>query len=151
MELKSKSFQDGGIIPKRHTCDGPDLSPPLEWSDVPEGTISFALIMEDQDAPSGTWVHWLVYDLPGDTRSLPEGLACTETLPRGGAQGRNDFGRVGYGGPCPSPGRPHRYLFRLYALEGKVNLPPGASKDQLLSAMAGRTKAEARLMGKYSR
>jgi len=151
MELRSRSFQDGGMIPKRHTCDGPELSPPLEWSDVPDGTNSFALLMEDEDAPSGTWVHWIVYDLPAETRSLPEGVASTETLPRGGAQGKNDFGRIGYGGPCPSPGRPHRYLFRLYALNGRVNLPPGASKEQLLRAIAGRIKAEARLVGKYSR
>jgi len=107
--------------------------------------------MEDEDAPSGTWVHWIVYDLPAETRSLPEGITSTETLPRGGAQGKNDFGRIGYGGPCPSPGRPHRYLFRLYALDGRVNLPPGASKEQLLRAIAGRIKAEARLVGKYSR
>jgi Raf kinase inhibitor-like YbhB/YbcL family protein len=151
MELRSRSFQDGGMIPKRHTCDGPELSPPLEWSEVPEGTNSFALLMEDEDAPSGTWVHWIVYDLPAETRSLPEGITSTETLPRGGAQGKNDFGRIGYGGPCPSPGRPHRYLFRLYALDGRVNLPPGASKEQLLRAIAGRIKAEARLVGKYSR
>lgn len=151
MELKSRSFQNGQTIPKKHTCDGPDISPQLEWDNVPEGTVSFAIIMEDPDAPSGTWVHWLVYDLPAETRALPEGLASTETLPRGGAQGRNDFGRVGYGGPCPPPGRPHRYFFRLYALNSRVNLPPGASKEELVRAMEGRIKDEAHLVGKYGR
>lgn len=151
MELKSRSFQHGQTIPKKHTCDGPDISPQLEWDNVPEGTVSFAIIMEDPDAPSGTWVHWLVYDLPAETRALPEGLASTETLPRGGAQGRNDFGRVGYGGPCPPPGRPHRYFFRLYALNSRVNLPPGASKEELVRAMEGRIKDEAHLVGKYGR
>lgn len=151
MELRSKAFQEGGNIPKKHTCDGPDLSPPLEWSEVPSGTHSFALVVEDPDAPSGTWIHWVVYDLPGEARSLPEGVSSTETLPRGGAQGRNDFGRIGYGGPCPPPGRPHRYFFRLYALDSKVNLPPGASKAQLLRAMEGHVKSEAQLMGVYGR
>lgn len=151
MELKSRSFQHGQTIPKKYTCDGPDISPQLEWDNVPDGTVSFAIIMEDPDAPSGTWVHWLVYDLPAETRALPEGLASTETLPRGGAQGRNDFGRVGYGGPCPPPGRPHRYFFRLYALNSRVNLPPGASKEELVRAMEGRIKDEAHLVGKYGR
>lgn len=151
MELRSKAFKEGQSIPRKHTCDGPDLSPPLEWSDVPQGTNAFALLMEDPDAATGSWVHWLLYDLPAEARSLPEGVSPTETLPRGGAQGKNDFGRIGYGGPCPPPGRPHRYFFRLYALSSRVNLPPGASKEQLLRAMEGNVKAEAQLMGTYGR
>lgn len=151
MELRSKAFKEGQSIPRKHTCDGPDLSPPLEWSDVPQGTNAFALLMEDPDAATGSWVHWLLYDLPAEARSLPEGVSPTETLPRGGAQGKNDFGRIGYGGPCPPPGRPHRYFFRLYALSSRVNLPPGASKQQLLRAMEGNVKAEAQLMGTYGR
>ncbi|MGQ9857166.1 MAG: YbhB/YbcL family Raf kinase inhibitor-like protein [Thermodesulfobacteriota bacterium] len=151
MELRSKALKEGQSIPRKHTCDGPDLSPPLEWSDVPQGTNAFALLMEDPDAATGSWVHWLLYDLPAEARSLPEGVSPTETLPRGGAQGKNDFGRIGYGGPCPPPGRPHRYFFRLYALSSRVNLPPGASKEQLLRAMEGNVKAEAQLMGTYGR
>lgn len=151
MEIRSKAFQNGQPIPKKHTCDGPDLSPSLEWSGVPDGTQSFALIADDPDAPVGTWVHWVLYDLPPETRSLSEGVPNTETLPRGGAQGRNDFGRIGYGGPCPPPGRPHRYFFKLYALGSRVNLPPGATKAELLKAMEGRVKAEAQLMGTYGR
>lgn len=151
MELRSKAFQDGQTIPRKHTCDGPDLSPPLEWSDVPNGIQSFALIVEDPDAPAGIWVHWVVYDLPAEARFLPEGISSTETLPRGGAQGRNDFGRIGYGGPCPPPGPPHRYFFHLYALGSRVNLPPGASREQVLRAMEGHVRAEAQLMGTYGR
>lgn len=151
MELRSKAFKEGQSIPRKHTYDGPDLSPPLEWSDVPQGTNAFALLVEDPDAAAGSWVHWLLYDLPAETRCLPEGVSPTETLPRGGAQGKNDFGRIGYGGPSPPPGRPHRYVFRLYALSSRVNLPPGASKEQLLRAMEGNVKAEAQLTGTYGR
>jgi Raf kinase inhibitor-like YbhB/YbcL family protein len=151
MEMRSNSFGNGQTISRKHTCDGPDLSPHLEWSGVPAGTIAFALVADDPDAPMGTWVHWVLYDLPGDTRSLSEGMSTTETLPRGGAQGRNDFGRIGYGGPCPPPGRPHRYYFTLYALEARVNLPPGANKATLLKAMNGHIKAEAQIMGTYGR
>jgi hypothetical protein len=151
MELKSAAFENGQSIPRKHTCDGPDLSPPLAWSGVPEGTHAMALIVDDPDAPTGTWVHWVLYDLPGETRSLSEGVLPTETLPRGGAQGRNDFGRIGYGGPCPPPGRPHRYFFKLYALDARVNLAPGAGKGSLLKAMEGHIKAEAQLMGIYAR
>jgi Raf kinase inhibitor-like YbhB/YbcL family protein len=151
MEIKSPSFDQGRTIPRRHTCDGPDLSPALKWSGVPDNAKALALISDDPDAPVGTWVHWVLYDLPGETRSLPEGVPTTETLPRGGAQGRNDFGRIGYGGPCPPPGRPHRYFFKLYALDARVNMPPGATKEALLKAMRGHVLAEAELMGTYGR
>jgi Raf kinase inhibitor-like YbhB/YbcL family protein len=151
MNLKSSAFFSNQSIPRKYTCDGPDLSPPLEWSGVPDGTHTFALIVDDPDAPAGTWVHWVVYDLPGESRTLPEGVSTTETLPRGGAQGRNNFGRIGYGGPCPPPGRPHRYVFKLYALDARVNLPPGATKAVLLKAIEGHIKTEAQLVGAYGR
>lgn len=151
MDIESASFEHGQTIPRKHTCDGPDLSPPLEWSGVPTGTQSLALVADDPDAPMGTWVHWVIYDLPGETRALPEGIPTTETLPRGGVQGRNDFGRVGYGGPCPPPGRPHRYFFKLYALNARVNLPPGATEQDIQKAMEGHILAEAELMGTYGR
>jgi Raf kinase inhibitor-like YbhB/YbcL family protein len=151
MEITSTSFEEGKTIPRKHTCDGPDVSPPLAWSGVPEGAQSLALIADDPDAPMGTWVHWVLYDLPKDTRSLPEGVQSTETLAGGGAQGSNDFGRIGYGGPCPPPGRPHRYFFKFYALDSRVNLPPGADKDTLLKAMEGHILADAQLVGTYGR
>ena len=151
MEIRSASFGNGQTIPRKHTCDGPDLSPPIDWYGAPDGTLAFALIADDPDAPVGTWVHWVLYDLPGDARSLPEGVSTTETLPRGGAQGKNDFGRIGYGGPCPPPGRPHRYSFKLYALDARVNLPPGATRAALLKAMDGHIKAEAQITGTYGR
>ena len=151
MELNSSALEEGKPIPRKYTCDGPDLSLPLTWSGVPEGTQSLALIADDPDAPVGTWVHWVIYDMPKDTRSLSEGIQTTETLSGGGAQGRNDFGRIGYGGPCPPPGRPHRYFFKLYALDTRVNLPPGADKQTLVRAMEGHILAEAQLMGTYGR
>ena len=150
MEIKSPAFEQGAMIPKMYTCDGADVSPPLEWSSVPEGTKSFALICDDPDAPMGTWVHWVVYDLPGSVKKLPENIPPERTLADGGKQGITDFHRIGYGGPCP-PGGIHRYFFKLYALDTTVNLDPGATKDQLLGAMQGHILSEAELMGKYRR
>jgi Raf kinase inhibitor-like YbhB/YbcL family protein len=151
MEIKSLAFGPEQDIPSKHTCDGSDTSPPLEWTGMPEGTHSLAIIADDPDAPMGTWVHWVLYDLPPETTFLPEGVPTTDTLPRGGSQGRNDFGRIGYGGPCPPPGLPHRYFFKLYALDAKINLPPGVSKETLLKAMRDHILEESQLMGKYSR
>lgn len=151
MDLHGPSFSHRGIIPKRYTCDGEDLSPALNWSGIPQGTRSFALIVDDPDAPMGTWVHWVIYGLPATLDGLPEGVPRTESLLQGGIQGKNDFGRVGYGGPCPPPGPPHRYFFRLYALDVELMLPPGATKAQLLKAMKGHVLEEAHLMGKYGR
>jgi Raf kinase inhibitor-like YbhB/YbcL family protein len=150
-EMKSTSFSPGQPIPKKHTCDGPDLSTPLAWSDSPSGTKSFALIADDPDAPMGTWVHWVLYDLPADTRNLAEGIPKTETLPDGTMQGRNDFGRIGYGGPCPPTGKAHRYFFKLYALDQKTGLRPGAAKSDLLAAIKNHLLAETQLMGTYKR
>ncbi len=150
-ELKSSAFAAAAMIPKKHTCDGEDLSPALEWTGIPEGTNSLALICDDPDAPVGTWVHWVLYGLPVDVNKLPEGVPPDKTIEKGVCQGVNDFRRIGYGGPCPPPGKPHRYFFKLYALKEKVNLSPGASKKDLLKAMEGRILGQAELMGKYGR
>ncbi len=150
MKLVSSAFSEGGMIPSQYTCDGKDISPPLSWSEVPEGTKSFALICDDPDAPMGTWVHWVIYNIPDTTRQLPEAVPTTERLQDGSFQGKNDFKRFGYGGPCP-PGGTHRYFFKLYALDTMLDLKPGATKAQLLEAMKGHILAEAQLMGKYGR
>ncbi|MBI4466747.1 MAG: YbhB/YbcL family Raf kinase inhibitor-like protein [Acidobacteria bacterium] len=149
--LNSPAFTHGGDIPKKFTCDGPDLSPALTWSEPPAGTESFALIVDDPDAPVGTWVHWVLYDLPASARELAENVPKDNELGSGARQGRNDFGRIGYGGPCPPPGPAHRYFFKLYALKAKTNLKAGASKADLEKAMKGQILAQAELMGRYKR
>ena len=152
MEIKmnSTAFKEGEMIPKRYTCDGEDISPPLSWDSVPEGTKSLALICEDPDAPRGTWVHWVIFNIPADTRGLDENIPPQKTLPSGARQGRNDFGRIGYGGPCPPSGT-HRYYFKLYALDTVIDLKPGATKTELLKVMDGHIIAEGQLMGRYKR
>lgn len=153
MKVTSGAFTEGGTIPVKHTCDGADVSPPLGWSGIPAGTKAFALICDDPDAPAGTWVHWVLYNLPGDTAQLPENVPKTEPVPAlGGAlQGRNDFHKIGYGGPCPPPGRPHRYFFKLYALGTSLALKAGATKANIERAMNGHVLADARLIGTYGR
>jgi Raf kinase inhibitor-like YbhB/YbcL family protein len=151
MELKSPAFRDNEDIPRKYTCDGADVSPPLNWSHPPDGTKAFALIFDDPDAPAGTWVHWVLYDLPADATELPEGVPAAQSLPNRAKQGVNDFKRAGYGGPCPPPGPAHRYLFGLYALDAPTNLKPRARKRQLLDAMKGHILGEAQLVGKYKR
>ena len=151
MKLSSTAFEDGQPIPRKHTCDGADVSPPLAWTQAPAGTRSFALICDDPDAPVGTWVHWVIYALPAAATDLPEMVLAADTLPGGGRQGLNDFRRVGYGGPCPPPGPAHRYIFKLYALDAELPLAPRASKGSLLQAMAGHILAETELMGTYQR
>jgi Raf kinase inhibitor-like YbhB/YbcL family protein len=151
MKITSSKFSAGATIPKRHTCDGDDASPPLIFEGVPQGTKSLALIADDPDAPAGTWVHWVLYDLPPETRDLAESLPKQEQLPNGARQGRNDFRKIGYGGPCPPPGNPHRYFFKFYALDTKLDLKPGASKADVERAMQGHTLAQAELIGKYGR
>ena len=148
--LQSSAFQNGGSIPKKFTCEAADVSPELTWSGVPEKTQSFALIADDPDAPMGTWVHWVIYDLPPNTAKLPEGVPKQEQA-ASGAQGKNSSGKIGYGGPCPPPGKPHRYFFKLYALDSKLNLKPGARKPEVEAAMKGHVLAQAELMGKYGR
>jgi hypothetical protein len=150
MEIKSSAFGSGEMIPAKYTCDGADFSPPLEWTKAPAGTRSFALICDDPDAPMGTWVHWVIYDIPQSATMLGEGIKREKDLPGGGTQGINDFRKIGYGGPCP-PGGTHRYFFKLYALDTELGLKPGITKDQLLKAMRGHILAEAQLMGTYRR
>ena len=149
--LSSSAFKAGAEIPKQFTCEDADQSPPLSWSGTPAGTQCFALIVDDPDAPVGTWVHWVLYDLPGDTTALPQGFATGETLPNGAKHGTNDFRRTGYGGPCPPPGKPHRYFFKLYALDAPTNLKPRATKAELLKAIEGHVLGLAELMGTYQR
>lgn len=150
LEISSPAFSEGGSIPHRYTCDGKDLSPPLSWSGVPAGAKSLALICDDPDAPSGDWVHWVVFDLPSSSAGLPEGVLPREQIAGGGRQGKNDFRKTGYGGPCP-PGGTHRYVFTLYALDRELGLGTGTTKAQLSAAMKGHVLAEGRLTGKYSR
>ncbi len=150
-ELRSPVFSSGEEIPVRHTCDGQDLSPALKWSDPPPNTGGFALIVDDPDAPAGTWVHWILYRAAALIRELPEGVPTRETIPPIGTQGLNDFGRVGYGGPCPPRGPAHRYFFKLYALDIELNLPPRKTKAELLKAMEGHVLGHAELMGRYRR
>ena len=151
LQLTSSAFGEGQTIPAKHTGDGQDTSPPLAWSNPPAGTTSFALICDDPDAPRGTWVHWVLFNLPGDLHELKEGVPAEGTLGNGARQGKNDFGNLGYGGPAPPRGKPHRYFFKLYALDTKLDLPAGATKNQLLAAMKGHALAEGQLMGKYQR
>ena len=151
IELTSSAFKEGGPIPSKFTCDGSNVSPPLEWTDVPEGTKSLALVCDDPDAPIGTWVHWVLYGLSPDTTKLPEAVPVDETIEGGATQGKNDFKRIGYGGPCPPPGKPHRYFFKLYALDAELDLKPRPSKKDLKKAMKGHVLAQGQLMGKYQR
>jgi Raf kinase inhibitor-like YbhB/YbcL family protein len=151
IELTSPSFQPGATIPKQYTGDGADRSPPLRWSEPPAGTKSLALICADPDAPGGTWVHWVIFNLPAQARELEEGVATTDVLGNGAKQGKNDFDKIGYGGPAPPKGKPHRYFFKLYALDTTLDLPAGASKAQLDKAMKGHVLAEGQLMGTYGR
>ena len=148
-ELKSTAFTQGGNIPQKFTCDGPDVSPALSWNEPPGGTKSISLIMDDPDAPAGTWVHWVLYDVAAPARELAENVPKDQELPNGARQGRNDFGRIGYGGPCPPRGATHRYFFKLYALDAKTNLKPGATKAELEKAMQGHIVAQAELMGRF--
>jgi Raf kinase inhibitor-like YbhB/YbcL family protein len=151
LQLRTAAFEPRGDIPTVFTCDGRDKSPALEWSDPPEGTQSFALVMDDPDAPGGTWVHWVLYDLPSTVRELAEAVPAEGELPSGARQGRNDFRKIGYGGPCPPRGPAHAYYFRLYALDAKVNLGPGVTKHDLDRAMGGHILGQAELVGRYRR
>jgi Raf kinase inhibitor-like YbhB/YbcL family protein len=151
LKLKSASFENGGTIPKRFTCDGADLSPALEWSGAPANTKSFALIVDDPDAPVGTWVHWVLWNLPASAHGLPEGVPKRAELEGGAAQGQNDFRKNGYGGPCPPPGNPHRYFFKLYAVDGALKLTANGTKADLERAMQGHILAQAEWMGRYGR
>lgn len=150
IKITSSAFQDGGLIPAKYTCDGADVSPPLQWDNVPQGAKSIALICDDPDAPMGTFVHWVLFNLPAETRQLAEKVAADKTLPSGARQGTSGFGRVGYGGPCPPSGT-HRYFFKIYALDTTLDLPAGARKSDLLKVMQGHILAQGQLVGKYKR
>jgi Raf kinase inhibitor-like YbhB/YbcL family protein len=150
LAVKSSAFSEGGNIPGKYTCDGQDLSPALTWTEGPEGTKSYALIADDPDAPMGTWVHWVLYNIPASVSSLPENVPKTETLGDGSVQGINDFKRYGYGGPCP-PGGTHRYFFKVYALDTVIKSGPGLSKKNLLREMDGHILGQGETMGTYSR
>jgi len=150
MQLTSSAFAEGDTIPSRYTCDGADISPPLRWTAPPESTKSLAITCTDPDAPGGTWVHWVLFNLPPDTTELPERVT-TANLPKGAREGITDFRRIGYGGPCPPRGAPHRYYFKVYALDTVLTLRQGARNHDLNLAMEGHILGEARLMGRYGR
>lgn len=150
-QLKSTGFADGGKIPKVYTCEGEDVSPALSWLHPPAGAQSFVLLVDDPDAPSGTWVHWVVYNLAARLRGLPAHVPKGNHLAEGGLQGKNDFGWIGYGGPCPPPGPAHHYHFKLYALDKKLNLPPGASEKEVLNAMKGHVLGKAQVIALFGR
>jgi len=152
--LTSAAFAEGQPIPPPYTCSGNDVSPALAWTTQggnPANIKSFALIADDPDAPVGTWVHWVLYDLSPSTNALPENVAKTQYVTGNAKQGINDFHRLGYGGPCPPPGKPHRYFFKLYALDRMLDLKPGATKREVETAMRGHVLAEGQLMGTYQR
>ena len=149
-QLRTNVFERA-VIPKKFTCEGPDVSPAFEWTGAPIETACFALIMDDPDAPGGSWVHWVLYNIPPDELGLPEGLKKKLLLKNGAQQGRNDFGKIGYNGPCPPRGSEHRYVFKLYALDSKINLAPGTTKSQLEGAIRGHVLAQTDLIGKFQR
>jgi Raf kinase inhibitor-like YbhB/YbcL family protein len=151
LELKSSAFKDGEFVPEKFTCLGENISPPLRWSGAPDGTRSYALIMDDPDAPRGTWVHWVIYNIPENISSLEENLPRNNVLADGSKQGANSFNWIGYGGPCPPSGPRHRYIFTLYALDTRVNIPPGATKGVLLMRMKGHVLAQGVLTGLFKR
>ena len=150
MKLISTAFQEGANIPKKHTGDGPDVSPPLEWEGEPQGVKSFALICDDPDAPGGTWVHWVIFNISANIHGLQEAVPASGKTD-GWTQGKNDFKKLAYGGPAPPPGKPHRYFFKLYALDSVLALSEGATKQELEAAMKNHILAQGQLMGKYGR
>jgi len=147
----SSLFQEGGKIPAKYTCDGEDISPPLRWSEPPVETQSFALIVDDLDAPGGVFTHWVLFNVPSDSRELPEAVPVQAQLSNGALQGKNDFGGIGYGSPCPPPGSSHRYRFTLYALSQPLDSKAGASNKQIADAMQGHILAQGQLIGVYQR
>src|SRR5260370_32681855 len=151
VDLPGTAFREGQTIPGQSPADGKDVSPPLKWSNPPATTKSFALICEDPDAPRGTWTHWVLFNLPPSCRELPEGVPALDTLPDGSHQGTNDFGKVGYGGPAPPPGKPHRYFFKIYPPDSKPNLKAGANKTDVERAMKGPILGQAELVGRHRR
>ncbi len=151
LKVSAVAFSEGAAIPARFTCKGPDISPALGWRDLPGGTKSIALICDDPDAPMGTWVHWVLYNLPASVSGLPENVPATSATTSGALQGTNSWGNIGYGGPCPPPGKPHRYFFKVYALNEMLPLKAGATKDQVFAQMKGHVLAQGQMMGTFRR
>jgi len=151
IKITSTAFTEGQSIPDKYTCSGADISPPLAWNGAPASTKSFALIADDPDAPMGTWVHWVIYNLPSTATSLGENTPRSPELSNGAKQGVNDFGKTGYGGPCPPPGKPHHYHFKIYALDTLLDLKPSTTKKELLKAISGHVLGEGQLIGTYQR
>jgi Raf kinase inhibitor-like YbhB/YbcL family protein len=153
MEIKSPAFVDNAEVPRKYSCQGENVSPPLSWNGAPAGTKSFCLINDDPDAPAGTWLHWTIFNMPADKKELKEaeGIPGQEQLSDGSKQGMTDSGQAGYGGPCPPPGKYHRYFFKLYALDVMLDLPAGASKAEIEQAMEGHILAQAQMVGRYKR
>jgi Raf kinase inhibitor-like YbhB/YbcL family protein len=151
LALSSTAFKESEQIPVKYTCDGQDISPPLEWGEPPPGTQALVLIVDDPDAPVGVFTHWILFNIPADTRQLPEGIPAQQKLDSGALPGKNDFGKTGYGGPCPPAGRAHRYRFTIYALDKPLDLKSGAAKKQVVNAMEGHILAQGQLTGKYQR
>jgi Raf kinase inhibitor-like YbhB/YbcL family protein len=150
IRITSTAFEEGGTIPRKYTCDGSDISPPLAWSSVPSGTKSIALICDDPDAPGKTWVHWVVFNIPADIKELPEKVPDQKILSSGAKQGMSDFQKIGYGGPCPPSGT-HRYYFKIYALDIELTSEAGITKAELLKSMEGHILGQGQLMGRYKR
>ena len=150
IQLTSTAFKEGEAIPRAYTCDGVNVSPPLEWIGVPKTAKTIAIVTADPDAPGGPWTHWVLYNLPADNIGLVENLPTTENLKAGGFQGQNDFEKLGYGGPCPPSGT-HHYFFRIYAIDSELPLKARATKAELLKAMEGHVVLQGQLMGTYRR
>ncbi len=151
LTISSSAFKEGNFIPEKYTCKGRDISVPLTLKSIPKDVKSFALICDDPDAPFGTWVHWVIYDIPADVTEIKEGVPTDKVLPDGSKQGINDFGKIGYGGPCPPPGNAHRYVFKIYALDVVLNIEPGLTKALLLKKMEGHIIEESKTTGKFKR
>jgi Raf kinase inhibitor-like YbhB/YbcL family protein len=151
MQLTSTAFTSGGRLPARHACTGQGVSPPLAWAYLPAGTVSLALIVDDPNAPGGVFAHWVVYDLPPIPARLDEGVGTADGGPPGATQGRNDYGELGYGAACPPRGDAHTYFFRLYALDSRLDLPPGATRAQALAAMRGHILGQTEMQAEYRR
>ncbi len=151
LTLTSTAFAEGQPIPKKYSCDAENVSPALKWSAAPSNTRSFALITDDPDARADTWVHWVIYNIPANLAELPEGVPTSDAVLNGALQGKNDFGKIGYGGPCPPRGNPHHYYFTLYALDTALTLQAGATKADLLRAMQGHILAQGQVIGTYKR
>ena len=149
--LKTTAFSGGGEIPSRYTCAGVNLSPALTWSGAPAEAQALALIVDDPDAPMGTWTHWLIWNIPAQATSLPEGVPAVEVLDNGARQGKNDFGKIGYGGPCPPPGRAHRYFFKFYTLDKRLEVKAGATRRQLDAAITSHVLSKTEMMGTFRR